>query len=30
MQKDINAFFFQDPFCVHMGVVVQKNANPTL
>ena len=29
-QKAIDGFFFQSPFCVHMGVVFQKNALPTL
>ena len=29
-QKAIDGFFSQGPFCVHMGVVFQKNALPTL
>ena len=29
-QKTIDGFLFQDPFCVHMGVVFQKNVLPTL
>ena len=29
-KKAIDGFFFQDPICVHMGVVFQKNALPTL
>ena len=29
-QKAIDGFFFQGPFCVHMGVVFQKNVLPTL
>ena len=29
-QAAIDGIFFQGPFCVHMGVVFQKNALPTL
>ena len=29
-QVAIDGNFFQGPFCVHMGVVFQKNALPTL
>ena len=29
-QKAIDGFFSQVPFCVHMGLVFQKNALPTL